>query len=105
MWNPYAPLGRASRRGLGVAAVLGVLLLWALLSGLGIVGPGHLPPPWDVARAFVRLSWNAHLGESPLLSATLASSWRVVQAFALVALVGVPIGVLMGASPRINAFL
>ncbi len=105
MWNPYEQLPSGPRRALGLGSVLTVLVIWALLSGLELVGPARLPAPWAVASAFMRLAWDPARGESLLLDATLASAGRVLVAGVMVVIIGVPIGVVMGASPRINALL
>lgn len=105
MWNPYAPIEPQRRRMLGLLSVGVVLITWTVLSGAGIVSPGKLPAPWAVASAFLRLAWDSTRGESLLLTATLWSMARVFTAGVLVVLIGVPIGVLMGASTRVNATL
>jgi ABC-type nitrate/sulfonate/bicarbonate transport system permease component len=104
-WNPYAPLAPQTRRWLGIGAVITVLVLWAVIAGLGVVSPNKLPPPWSVAKAFGYLAWDGQQERSLLLNATLASVGRVLAAAALVVTIGIPIGVLMGAAPRINAAL
>jgi ABC-type nitrate/sulfonate/bicarbonate transport system permease component len=58
-----------------------------------------------VARAFGYLAWDGTTGRSLLLNATMWSVGRVVGAAVLVVAIGIPVGVLMGAAPRINAFL
>jgi ABC-type nitrate/sulfonate/bicarbonate transport system permease component len=105
MWNPYEELSSNLRRGLALGAVLTVLIVWSALSGFEIVAPNKLPAPWAVAQAFVSLAWDAESGESRLLAATLASCSRVLVAGVLVVVIGVPLGILMGAAPRINAAL
>lgn len=105
MFNPYEPLPATRRRAAGIASVLVVLVLWSVLAGLSIVGKAKLPAPWEVMSAFTRLAWDTQRGESLLMEATLWSSMRVLVAGVLVVVVGVPIGVLMGASPIINAAL
>ncbi|MBI2378450.1 MAG: ABC transporter permease [Deltaproteobacteria bacterium] len=92
------------RRNLGLISVAFVLLTWSLLSGLELVERAKLPSPWAVGSAFLRLAWDAERG-SLLLSATLASLSRIVAATILVLLVGLPAGILMGSSPRLNAAL
>jgi ABC-type nitrate/sulfonate/bicarbonate transport system permease component len=85
-----------------------VLGIWALVTGLEWVKPAFLPAPWAVVKALLHLSWQLDpdgVGSSPLLSATLWSVRRVVLAVFLMVLAGVPIGILMGASPRIDAAL
>ena len=105
LWNPYTPLSPGLRRGLGFGSVLVVLGLWAIAAGLTLVGPNKLPAPWKVAEAFVYLAWDSENQRSLLLTATLWSVGRILAAFALTLMVGIPIGVMMGASPKINAVL
>jgi len=105
MWNPYDALDANTRRMLGAGAVVVVLGVWCLLSGLDLVSANKLPAPWEVAEAFVHLAWNPDKGESPLGAATAASLSRVAVAALLLIAVGVPIGILMGASTRVNAAL
>jgi ABC-type nitrate/sulfonate/bicarbonate transport system permease component len=104
-WNPYATLDTGTRRLLGAAAVVGVLVTWSVVAGLGWVSPNKLPSPWAVARAMAYLAWDGTNERSLLLNATLWSTGRVLAAAALVLAIGIPIGVLMGAAPRINAVL
>ena len=103
MWNPYLQLAGNTRKLLGIGAVALVLLIWAALSGSGFISPNKLPAPWKVGSAFALLAWNGE--ESLLLTATLWSLSRVVVAGGIVMLVGIPIGVLMGAAPKVNAAL
>ncbi|MBK9218062.1 MAG: ABC transporter permease [Uliginosibacterium sp.] len=105
LWNPAQPLSPRTRTLLGVGAVATVLLLWTVLSGLELVAPNKLPSPWKVASAFAYLAWDGEAGRSLLATATLWSLGRVVAAGLLVMLIGIPIGVLMGASSHINAAL
>jgi ABC-type nitrate/sulfonate/bicarbonate transport system permease component len=105
LWNPYAPLTARQRRLLGVGTVLFVLAVWAIVSATGLVGPNRLPAPWSVANALVMLAWDGAQQRSLLLTATAWSLMRVVSAGLLVVAVGLPLGVLMGAAPRINAAL
>ena len=102
-WNPYAALPAGLRRSLGITGVTTVLLVWAGLAASGWISPNKLPAPWTVAQATAYLAW--HEGESLLLEATLWSAGRVAVAGVLVVLVGVPLGILMGASTRVDALL
>lgn len=104
-WNPYAPLPASRRRALGIGAVVVLLLVWSVVSATGLVGPNRLPAPWSVARALALLSWDGEQHRSLLLTAAIWSLMRVVSAGLLVIAVGLPVGILMGASPRINAAL
>ncbi len=100
-WNPYRSLEPAQRRWLGLGSVLAVLLLWAALSASGLLTKNQLPAPWAVAQAMAYLAW--YEGHSALAVATAWSVGRVAAASLLVISIGVPLGVLMGASPKLNA--
>jgi ABC-type nitrate/sulfonate/bicarbonate transport system permease component len=102
-WNPYSMSDASQRRQLGVGAVAAVLILWSLLTVSGMVSPNKLPAPWDVVSALSYLAW--HDGDSMLLTATLWSIGRLAAAGVLVVAIGIPIGIAMGASPKINAAL
>ncbi len=74
---------------LGLAILIG---LWCGLTYGGFIKPLFLPPPTDVYRGLAHFSdmgW--------LLPAIVRSSFRVLVALGLVVLLGVPLGVLMGA--------
>ena len=105
MWNPYDELEAGTRRLLGLGAITVVLLIWFLVSTFDVVPPSKLPSPQSVVRAFGILGWDSEKGESLLATATLWSTLRVFCAGVLVIVVGVPLGILMGASPRVNAVL
>lgn len=102
-WNPYRALDPTRRRLLGVASVVGIIILWAVLAASGLLSKNQLPSPWSVAEAFAYLSW--YEGKSQLAVATMWSMGRVAAASLLVMIVGIPMGILMGASPRVDAVL
>jgi ABC-type nitrate/sulfonate/bicarbonate transport system permease component len=102
-WNPYAALPGGLRRQLGIGGVAFVLIVWFALSASGWISPNKLPSPVSVVKALAYLSW--HEGKSLLFDATLWSMGRVAAAGVLVVLVGVPLGIFMGASPKLNALL
>ena len=100
-WNPYRALAPSQQRWIGLASVATVLLLWSALSASGLLSKNQLPSPLAVAQALAYLGW--YEGKSALAVATMWSVGRVATASALVMLVGIPLGVLMGASPKVNA--
>ncbi|WP_300452710.1 ABC transporter permease [Accumulibacter sp.] len=102
-WNPYAPTEARRRRLLGVGSVLGIVLLWSAVAASDLVSPSKLPAPWQVLSAFSYLAWND--GQSMLLTATLWSVGRLLVAGLLVIGIGIPIGIVMGAAPQVNAAL
>jgi ABC-type nitrate/sulfonate/bicarbonate transport system permease component len=102
-WNPYALPSPSQRRLLGVMAVLAVLVVWSLVSLTGLAPSNKLPAPWKVLDAMKYLAW--YEGKSLLWPAIVASVGRVASAAVLVVIIGIPVGVLMGAAPRLNALL
>lgn len=103
MWNPYSSLDKQTKRLLGAVSVLTVLAVWAVVAASGAVGPAVLPTPWAVLQAFFRLLWNPSRGESLLITSTLWSVARVFIAAVFMVTLSVPFGVLLGASPKLNA--
>lgn len=100
-WNPYAPMSSKTRAVFAASTLTVVLIAWFIVSTMGWVNSYKLPSPQSVVQAFIKLSWNG--SESLLGSAILSSTLRVVTASLLVIAVGIPLGLLMGASTRLNA--
>jgi ABC-type nitrate/sulfonate/bicarbonate transport system permease component len=85
---------------LPLAGLLTVIAVWALISKLGVVREAFLPSPWQTAEALVKM-----VTDGTLVREGWASLRRVLLAVSLAALVGIPIGVLMGAFGRVESFL
>lgn len=102
MWNPYRQLPASQQSLMSAAAFAMMLVLWSGLS-IMIDNPSQLPTPWGTAIALGRLCWDGN--QSMLLHAALWSISRIALAGVMVFLIGVPVGILMGASPRVNGFL
>jgi ABC-type nitrate/sulfonate/bicarbonate transport system permease component len=102
MWNPYRQLSSTQQSLMSAIAFGSVLLLWSVSSVL-IGNPAQLPTPWGTAVAFGRLCWDGQ--QSMLLHASLWSISRIALAGIMVFVVGVPMGILMGASSRVNSIL
>lgn len=101
-WNPYATMPALSRRSLGLIAVITLLAVWSAISLSGLVMPNKLPAPWKVLSALQYLAWDD--GKSLLWPAMVSSVGRVAAAASLVVVIGIPLGVLMGSAPKLNAF-
>jgi NitT/TauT family transport system permease protein len=76
------------------------LMLWVIISGLGLVKPLFLPAPWEVLIALQRL-WN----DGSLLKDMTYSVFRVLGGFSLAALLAIPLGTLMGTFASIRALV
>jgi NitT/TauT family transport system permease protein len=94
------PVAQSTRIGLGIAAWAVVLASWFGLSHSGWLPPFALPDPAGVAKAFVAL-WT----EYDLLGNVFMSWWRIAQAFAVSAIIAIPLGLLMGAFPAVFHFV
>jgi NitT/TauT family transport system permease protein len=99
--QPPSQLGRAVA---AAACVALILLVWLLLTTGAAesraVSPTVLPSPGEAVQAFHSLWFDAALTRN-----LIASLWRVLQGFGLAVLFGVPLGIVCGAFPRVNAFI
>ncbi len=85
---------------LGLTGILVVVAVWCAITYGGAIKPLFLPSPthiWEGAREFANQGW--------LVRALVNSTMRVLLSLCLVVAIGVPIGVLMGAYPSVDAVL
>jgi ABC-type nitrate/sulfonate/bicarbonate transport system permease component len=96
------PLSARLKVGLGIIPLLLLLGIWGLLTAGAaqerIISGAILPSPWEVARSFSRLWFEAELSRS-----LVASTLRVVCGFAIGVLTAFPLGLLMGSFSKIRA--
>lgn len=87
-------------RPLGYLLVLALLAVWEVAATTGAVNPAFLPPPSAVAGA-----WWGTVASGELLGnlATTLGSWA--QGYALAAVLGIALGLLMGRFPLVRALL
>jgi NitT/TauT family transport system permease protein len=100
--QPPSLLGRAVAGGI---CLLLLLLVWTILtagdsSESRIVSASVLPSPAETFHSFGSLWFDRALSRNILISL-----WRIVEGFGLAALIGVPLGILCGTWPWINALL
>ena len=103
--------------GIGLVVPVAVVAAWQLASSQGWVNPQVLPSPWAVVTKWVEYllplqphdpaaqSWLAWAFSGELIHDSLGSLYRVVVGFAIGAGLALPIGLSMGASPRVYAWL
>jgi ABC-type nitrate/sulfonate/bicarbonate transport system permease component len=72
-----------------------LFLVWDLAVRLGFIKPILLPSPGDTVVALVK-----GLAGGPLLKDFLVTVWRTVEAFLIAAVVGVPLGVVLGSAEK-----
>lgn len=94
---------------LGLVVPIAVVMLWQVMGNMPGMA-GILPTPWKVMEGWH--GWifgQAGLGLNPYLGTWLSnveySSMRVAQGFVLAALIGVPLGLLIGWSKFISQML
>jgi len=92
---------KASRFILPFVVLLGVLLVWFLISYFHLFPAYALPSPADVARSF-----KEEIISGRLLNDIIASLWRVAIGFTASVILGIPLGLWLGqhAAAR-NAFV
>lgn len=90
-----APREAPWSRGLPFVGPLVLIVLWDAVVRLGLIKPILLPPPVDALGTLA-----AGLAGGPLLTDFLVTVWRTVQAFLMAALVGMPLGVLLGSNEK-----
>lgn len=79
-----------------------MLAVWLVVTHLGLVKPLFLPKPETVLKAFSD-AIDGRIDGAPLTEHVAMSLFRVVFAFLLAALIGIPVGLAMGISPAIRA--
>jgi taurine transport system permease protein len=89
--------GNAFQYGISVATLVLLFVLWTAASHLGWIKPLFLPTPESILQAF-RQAISGELDGEPLWAHLSASLLRVLSAFALAIVVGVPVGLAMGVS-------
>ncbi|MBE1206612.1 ABC transporter permease subunit [Aminobacter carboxidus] len=91
------PRHELSSRTISVITILVALLAWTLVTRLGLVAPLFLPPPQDVLAKFWKVASQGFV-DATLLQHLLASLGRVFAALLAATLVGIPVGLAIGAS-------
>lgn len=81
-----------------------VIVLWVLVTSMGWANELFLPGPQAVWAAFVKTMTKGYQG-STLIEHVGTSLARILTAFALACLVGIPLGILMGVSRYARALL
>lgn len=103
--------------GAGLIVPIVLIALWQTVSSLGWVNEHVLPSPWAVvtrwvayllpAKSFAETggSWLAWIISGELILDATGSMYRVVVGFVIGAGLALPLGLAMGASPRVYAWL
>jgi NitT/TauT family transport system permease protein len=105
-------------RGVGLVVPLLAIAFWHWITQAGLVNPQILPSPLDVGRKWVEYllplqtfkeqggaNWWSWAFSGELVVDTLTSLYRVVVGFAIGGGLALPLGLAMGASPRVYAWM
>jgi NitT/TauT family transport system permease protein len=96
------PIGTIERIVLGIVPIVLILVGWWFITHGAqqdrIISSAILPSPLEVVKSFPSLWFQAELSRS-----AVASTWRVIQGFAVALLVAFPLGLLMGSFTRVRA--
>ncbi|MBE9060511.1 ABC transporter permease [cf. Phormidesmis sp. LEGE 11477] len=95
---------RLFNRALSFLAIATALLLWFLVTNLGLVDPLFFPSPQSVWAAFVTIVQNGYKGRS-LLAHIGSSMWRLLIAFTMALGLAVPLGLASGYFKPVRAVL
>jgi NitT/TauT family transport system permease protein len=92
-----APARKPFRWGklLPLVGPLALFVIWDIVVRAGWIKAILLPTPWATLQALV-----VGLAGGPLLTDFLVTVWRTVQAFLIAAVVGVPLGIVLGSNER-----
>ena len=100
-WRAADPAAAPARRRFDVARLipligpLALFVIWDLVVRLGLIKAILLPPPLATLQTLV-----SGLAGGELLTDFAVTVWRTLQAFLISAVVGVPLGVLLGSNER-----
>ncbi|MEO3690196.1 ABC transporter permease [Roseateles paludis] len=72
-----------------------LFIIWDLVVRFGLIKPILLPPPLATLGTLI-----SGLAGGPLLGDFIVTVWRTVQAFFIAAVIGMPLGVLLGSNEK-----
>lgn len=74
---------------------IALVLIWELIVAFRFFNPVLLPPPIDALGALIN-----GLAGGQLMTDFLVTLWRTVQAFLIAAIIGLPLGILLGSNEK-----
>ena len=100
LFKPKEDIPRPLSLTLGVQSFIILFIIWCILTYGGFIRPSFLPAPHVVAVTAVKMFTDFNL-----MSDIGASVFRVLTGFIIAAVIGVPLGVLMGTLRIVAAFV
>ncbi|MES2261428.1 MAG: ABC transporter permease [Pseudomonadota bacterium] len=110
-------MGKIAWREIGVGLIVPIVVIaaWQAVAMLGWVNPQILPSPLAVTERWIAYllpmqpyadgNWLAWAVSGELIQDSLGSLYRVVVGFVIGAGLALPLGLMMGASPRVYAWM
>jgi NitT/TauT family transport system permease protein/taurine transport system permease protein len=98
------PTGRRNRLLIGLASVGALAAAWVVLTGTGLVSSARFPSPIEFWKAADQIVTRGYAGGTLLLQAW-HSTRLVVLGFVVAVATGIPLGLLMGWSRRLEAVI
>jgi|TARA_B100001093_G_scaffold257853_1_gene246618 taurine transport system permease protein len=98
------PFMRKRSFGYSMLTVDLLFIIWIVLTGTGIADELFLPGPLKVWEAFITVATDGYQG-STLFIHVITSLNRILIAFVIACLIGIPLGILMGASHTARSLL
>ena len=90
-----APRKSAWQRALPLIGPVALFIVWDLVVRLGLIKPILLPPPADTVATLI-----TGLAGGSLLTDFAVTVWRTLHAFLIAAVIGMPLGVLLGSNEK-----
>lgn len=87
-----------------IMSVTILLVIWAIVTNTGLVGPGYLPTPQAMGQQLVALVEKGY-GGKPLWDHIEASLFRALAGFFIGVLTGVPFGLFSGYHKAVGAMM
>jgi taurine transport system permease protein len=89
--------GEGSSVTISIVTIVSLVVLWFVVTNLGLVKPLFLPSPQAVFEQFIAYATGT-ANDKPLWEHFAASMFRVFTAFALACVTAIPVGIAMGMS-------
>ena len=94
----YGVPGQGDSLRVSAVVIAALILIWWLVTYIGLIKPLFLPSPMGIIAAFVEVMRNGFT-DSSFWEHTWISTARVFGAFLLACVIGIPLGIAMGMSP------